>query len=283
MKKTYYLLTVLFSVVIGCSDDEGEGIPGINGDVAAIKMFDIGNDVNGSDLLVNLEMNAVSNGEIRVMMMRRDEPIELTRSFLEDLPADQFVSETLTSELVYSVRLANNLSDLSGDPIQEGVSYVAQVYFPELNQLSEPSLALELKEAGSLDGVYDGNLSYFLVPGVQATIAGEGNLFEGDIEAQDFTVFFPGVIGTTVAEMSFRLEGDKVENFQLTLGSDLLGIIKDNFGCTDPPKVFKGSGEVVNFSEIRIKYTPIPCTTLNANGQGFIVNDDPGTLTLKRQ
>ena len=153
-------LTILILVAVGlfsCSDDEG--LPLTPELVSELRVYDLDNNGNSSDIRVDFEvLDNLNVSEYRVMLIPTSKINSFDESIASSVPETGYFSlfpEIFKSE--YSIkRLPPSLPDVTSAPIQNNREYVAAVLVLGTGnqQLSAFSAPFKLKEQGIYTGTY---------------------------------------------------------------------------------------------------------------------------------
>ena len=153
-------LVLLSSILLACSSDDL--IPLTPDLVSEIKVYDLGNNGNASDMRVDFRVeNNLNVLEYRVMLVRA----EAVGSFDVEVAAAvgsgfYYEIEPTAIDLQYSIsRLPETLTDILGNVIVENQNFVVVILALGTGdrQLSEPSESITLQDRGIYDGQYRGS------------------------------------------------------------------------------------------------------------------------------
>jgi len=225
-----------------------------------IFVFDIGNNLNASDLRVDFRVTDESNSEdFRIIVAKATPVNQFTISDAQGLTNDQFFSETSRSTLSYSLKLPATQLDSDGDEVVSNQEYRIYIYTPFNEALSSSSATIVLADEPVLNGDFVGTWNDNLYDnlGVSFSINAFTNRYTGDFFASTNLAPVWGSINDGRVSLLVAEDGT-ISNF--TYNQDLPGFMD---GC---PGLYVGSGRVENDFTLIINFTGDDCEGAHLNG-----------------
>lgn len=256
MKK---LLAISLGVLLSSCNDVLEIQLPLN-NIQNISAFDIGNNLNASDLRIDFSVTDESNSEdFRIIIAKATPANQLTISDAKGLTNDQFFSEASRSTLSYSLKLPATQLDSDGDEVVIDQAYNIYIYTPFNESLSSPSAIINLVDEPVLNGDFVGTWNDNLYDnlGVSFSVNAFTNLYSGDFFAS--ANLTPVWGNNNDGRVSFIVQEDgTITDF--TYIQDLPGFMD---GC---PGLYVGSGTVVGDFVLDINFTGDDCEGPHTNG-----------------
>ena len=249
------LLLILSLIVYSCSEDHPA--PGLSDNVYAIRVFDVGNNHNASDIRVDfLVENEKGISEYRIIVVKNDQR-ELSVGELEQLPTTAYNSFVPVAA-AKSIVLKENQRDRDGEVIVINQEYVVVIYTPENKRLSGPSLPFQLKDQSLLVGEFRGlwNDNLYTDFAISAVLTASGSSIRGSFYYDGNFISCCG--GSDDGEISFRLNDTSIENF--VYNQDLVNFMGGW------PGLYSGSGELLDDFTIFVNFAGEDCEGPHTNG-----------------
>ena len=255
MKRCVLFFLGASALLFSCSSDEEPAQ--YSDEIDLIRIWDVGNANNAGDMRVGFTFTVTSDTEVRVFVAKAASAVPAGAG--ETIGPDRYQLATASTGSSFSLRLSEGLLDTDGEAIQNGVSYVVQIFVAAEGKLSNPSDAFAISDApvwaGSYGGLWNDNLYDDF--GITATLSGSGTSYSGPFYyTANFTSCCGGNDDGSIS-MTIREDGT-IDNFRYD--QDLIDFMG---GC---PGLYNGSGQVDGDLMLRINFEGEDCEGPHTGG-----------------
>lgn len=272
MKSNLYLSLLFFLIIsFGCEGEEAKPVLKSTDLVSDIKVIDLGNEGNASDIVVLFEIATPAQAkQIQIILNKGSDLNGIDRTTVDNLSANSMMSVTVSGN-EYDISLPANMTDVEGNPIEANTEY--SLGFIAIND-DEKSLNSEqgsatLKTEHYLNGDYQGfwrdQLYSDFAVSAKIRLGLAGGRAGGDFFYR--ANFVSCCEGTDDGSISFMVEADgTLSNF-----SYIQEVVNFNGGPCDG--TYSGSGVIKDYTTLVFDFTGEDCEGSHGNG----------VLTLKKE